>query len=891
MTEDVLSYALLYHEKGLAVFPLRPRSKEPYAKLLKKRGYVREDGVGSQKPIYDGKFPTREDVEEWFKDGKANIAIACGKVSGNLIVIDFDSKELFEAWYRNIDIDYPELRDLVTSTWIVETGKGIHVYFRLKDPSLVPSTKVKVKGRDVDIKGNGGYVVAPPSIHPSGKQYQFRLGPNSDIAVIEDVKLWKDLLRSLGLEEEKKETKAAPTPRQGKEFRVLDDNTLMKLKELLKPAWVRGQRQELSLFLSGWLAKARVHPVSAAKLYELLAVDPGDEELKDRLSTIYYSYRKLYGGIQELKELDELIEKRKAEGIIRGNVSKAVSKELEERIKGKSGVQEILENTLGEEKALDVIREIEEILGVSSPFRDSIIEILDYEKEKQLYAVANLRKLVVVRARRKDGMLMYKERITVGAPTKVTLYINPFGGITKYEVVWETRTRPRPLKIGPAYIEDIVDRLKAEGLVLNRRLAHDVINAIIEGYVRKGKAEIKEEIEAPGFYLVDGKILAVRWEPREVTREELREALELLNDLATNWFRHVQERFATVIKWYVIAPFIYIYKQKKKWVVWLYLYGPPDTGKSTQSKIGASIWGLTLIEKPGSAASTPARLEKILSETTFPVMIKEPGEMFGREDVTEMIKSAIEDVLARAKVVRGTYVETPALAPIAFTSNRYLPREPGLVKRFLILIYTYGEKVPEEKQKLFKEEVEPKYSKLAALGYWIANKIINNPELLEIDWKQLSTKLLKEAYEEAELEAPEWINLWYEVEENVYEDIKEGIRNYLIKRINEEFTRFVGRVVVENGSGIDYLNRSDVDFEERVRIVLKKKLLPWAVLKEDDVIFTTGLTKELQAVIGDIGGLKSIAELLGWEYGVFKVGKKSIRGAKVKLSELIDFLS
>jgi len=82
--------------------------------------------------------------------------------------------------------------------------------------------------------------------------------------------------------------------------------------------------------------------------------------------------------------------------------------------------------------ALEIIRRVEEILGVSSPYRDSVIEILDYEK--QLYAVANLRKLVVVRARRETEGLRYKEKVATGAPTHVEVYVNPLGGVVKYLV-------------------------------------------------------------------------------------------------------------------------------------------------------------------------------------------------------------------------------------------------------------------------------------------------------------------------------------------------------------------------------------------------------------------------------------------------------------------------
>lgn len=64
-------------------------------------------------------------------------------------------------------------------------------------------------------------------------------------------------------------------------------------------------------------------------------------------------------------------------------------------------MQEMLEGVLGEEKSLAVLHELSEILGTLSPYKDSVIELLDHGK--QLYAVANLKRLVIARAVLKEG--------------------------------------------------------------------------------------------------------------------------------------------------------------------------------------------------------------------------------------------------------------------------------------------------------------------------------------------------------------------------------------------------------------------------------------------------------------------------------------------------------
>ncbi|MEM3819485.1 MAG: hypothetical protein QXF08_03445 [Nitrososphaerota archaeon] len=45
-----------------------------------------------------------------------------------------------------------------------------------------------------------------------------------------------------------------------------------------------------------------------------------------------------------------------------------------------------------------------------------------------MYAVANLEKLVIVRARKNDNELLYKESIAIVASTRVIVYVNPIGG-------------------------------------------------------------------------------------------------------------------------------------------------------------------------------------------------------------------------------------------------------------------------------------------------------------------------------------------------------------------------------------------------------------------------------------------------------------------------------
>lgn len=137
---DVLYYAKLYLENGLNVIPIVFRDKKPALESWKE---------------YQTKRVSEKEVEEWFNDNtEHNIGIICGKVSGNLAVMDFDDWELYTKWIEYLD-NYPKLKDIILNTWIVGTGKGAHIYLRV---DKVYHNAVRVVSK-VDIRGDGGYVV------------------------------------------------------------------------------------------------------------------------------------------------------------------------------------------------------------------------------------------------------------------------------------------------------------------------------------------------------------------------------------------------------------------------------------------------------------------------------------------------------------------------------------------------------------------------------------------------------------------------------------------------------------------------------------------------------------------------------------------------------------
>lgn len=172
-----LEIALDYLRHGLSIIPLQPNGKEPNATLLP----TRKDGKGNVilgstgKPLKTWQtfvdcHASVEEVRQWFyKVPHANIGILTGKTS-RIIVLDIDGPEgeEFIAGQGKLPL-----------TPTARTNRGRHVYFRH------PGFKVRNfvhRLPELDMRGDGGYVCAYPSIHPSGSQYMWEIGLSTPFA-------------------------------------------------------------------------------------------------------------------------------------------------------------------------------------------------------------------------------------------------------------------------------------------------------------------------------------------------------------------------------------------------------------------------------------------------------------------------------------------------------------------------------------------------------------------------------------------------------------------------------------------------------------------------------------------------------------------------------------
>ena len=104
---------------------------------------------------------------DWFNDNRWNIGLATGGQAG-LVVVDIDTKNGGDDSIESLQGEHGLLPDTAT----VKTGSGWHLYYKAPDGVDIPPSAGNL-GYGIDIRGTGGYVVYPPSIHPNGQRYQW----------------------------------------------------------------------------------------------------------------------------------------------------------------------------------------------------------------------------------------------------------------------------------------------------------------------------------------------------------------------------------------------------------------------------------------------------------------------------------------------------------------------------------------------------------------------------------------------------------------------------------------------------------------------------------------------------------------------------------------------
>jgi hypothetical protein len=170
----ILDDALKLRRRGCSVIPIKPKDKKPPL-------------LDSWEP-YQKEPPSEDTIREWFQScPNANLALVTGAVS-DCVVIDVDSEEA-KTKLKDFIGDFD-----LTAVPRTRTGKGWQLFFKHPQVTILNRTAV-IPG--LDVRGDHGYCVVPPSIHPNGKQYKWEVPLNGELPAM-PLKLFQLISASTG---------------------------------------------------------------------------------------------------------------------------------------------------------------------------------------------------------------------------------------------------------------------------------------------------------------------------------------------------------------------------------------------------------------------------------------------------------------------------------------------------------------------------------------------------------------------------------------------------------------------------------------------------------------------------------------------------------------------
>jgi hypothetical protein len=152
--QNMLTAALDYAARGWSVVPMAPRGKQPLLPWLE----------------FQQRRAAPEEIRGWFQRWPdANIAVVTGEIS-NIVVLDIDPRHGGEAALRLLA---DEAGPIPSTLEAASGGGGRHLYF------AYPGRRVRNRAGlrpGIDLRGDGGIIIVPPSVHPSGKRYAWAAG-------------------------------------------------------------------------------------------------------------------------------------------------------------------------------------------------------------------------------------------------------------------------------------------------------------------------------------------------------------------------------------------------------------------------------------------------------------------------------------------------------------------------------------------------------------------------------------------------------------------------------------------------------------------------------------------------------------------------------------------
>jgi ribosomal protein S13 len=626
-----------------------------------------------------------------------------------------------------------------------------------------------------------------------------------------------------------------------KKERDLTDEEIEKLVEIIQPYFVEGQRQNLVLYLTGYLRKLNVSEESIYKLYEQLQPADDPKDLKARLAAIRKSFE---------KELEDITGLSGLAGLLGEETARELCSQINQTLKLQT--QEEKEELLQE-------------LNQEQPQTEENYIYVEMNRKNKKYARCNYNALVIEVGAFEKNELIDKYFFVVHYKAfaccieKIYLIENPLTQEESLEIHFVSKNPAKPKVILKGSIQDIWEGLKTRTtFVLETSRGLNVLTAVLNHYLEKNMFERKQEDLPPGFYYLDNKFVAIGFEEKNYTKEDLQKAALFLNEYI---YSHPNPALiASIIRAGILLPFAFAQKQLvisgklRKRMRYLFLTGETKTGKTTTAMLLSHMWNSNdLFTNKISYASfnTEARASKHLSNSTHILIVDEVSKDLETSTIKEILKYAQEDLIARSIQSKSLkQIHYPALAAVIMTSNTHFPQDPALVERFYIFKFRKTDKISANARAKYEKE---DFKVLMPIAQFIWKHIKANG--LRDDYIEYATEILKLLYEKAGVKA-EWLD--WKFEHSTEETEEEQQYNKETEFYNAVIKFFSRNVKTKEG----------LDHARSIYHALKELTFGrWIWIDSKDYVnisrdFLNELRKFHRCEIKD---LEELSELTGWE--------------------------
>ena len=567
----------------------------------------------------------------------------------------------------------------------------------------------------------------------------------------------------------------------------------------------------------------------------------------------------------------------------------------------------ILSSEIMDVLGLDVYQELEKLVKSEKPLTGIYTGKID--ENTDVVINYGLKQVLQVKKAQRKGAMDTNIPVIEAVPKKLIVYDSSITDQPRnFKIIWDSKFSNRNFAVTGegigANINEIKDYLIEAGFSHNQKLVPNTVACMVNTLIDNGLAEIRTDIDNKGVYFnkSNEEIIPVKMDITKPSFDEMNSAIQVLLDLSKH-FKNNIDVFISVFKWGLMSVFSYAMKQTGNWLPHLYLKGAAGSGKTTLAKIMLYLYDEPSSENNigGASFNTEYRIGNKISQDCLIRVVNEPKSCFSKDSTTELIKVCVESITAR-KIQGKVY---PAFSPVIYTANQYLPEDDALIRRMYVLSFTHFLRKTDDEKQSFDSEFHvnvPRLSKLnelKAFGKFFIREIITDPSLLMGNWQSTADTILSKFFDEAEAHKPKWLEEWAVGEslDDYDASQKESIRNFFIQKFNDARKKITLRD--ENGYITDHNIGGDgssdgADFTDINWSIVNNRLISWAIphIKRDkskNVCFSQGIRKELSD-LGIENDLKSISELMGWDYKNIKFKHSQMRCIEVDFDEFMDFL-